>query len=288
MAELLYLDLGFVARYWGEPCYDLWEEALGHHYHTRIVQLAALRRGAAWAEEVGDHDGSHEYRAISDRLYRCLDALWSPADKIYRCRAGVASAEALDIAVVLGVVHAGLCEGRHSLLDDRVHSTLRRLEALFESEFAINRSRQGGLGPAMGRYKGDRYYGGGAYYVASLGVAEFYYGLAGAVGAGARLRVTRHNRELLRDPLGAEGRASTACGPLDGLEGAPAAAAMATALIRRGDMMMATIRKYTPPTGELSEQFDRGTGEQTSAKDLAWSYAAFITALDARRRATAC
>jgi len=33
----------------------------------------------------------------------------------------------------------------------------------------------------------------------------------------------------------------------------------------------------------LSEQFDQKTGAQTSAKHLAWSYAAFISCLAARR-----
>jgi glucoamylase len=43
------------------------------------------------------------------------------------------------------------------------------------------------------------------------------------------------------------------------------------------------VRAYTPADGELSEQFDRTTGEQTSAKQLAWSYAAFISTIAARR-----
>jgi glucoamylase len=35
----------------------------------------------------------------------------------------------------------------------------------------------------------------------------------------------------------------------------------------------------------MSEQFDQRTGEQTSAKHLAWSYAAFISCAAARRGA---
>jgi glucoamylase len=35
----------------------------------------------------------------------------------------------------------------------------------------------------------------------------------------------------------------------------------------------------------MSEQFDQRTGEQTSAKHLAWSYAAFISCVAARRAA---
>jgi glucoamylase len=48
---------------------------------------------------------------------------------------------------------------------------------------------------------------------------------------------------------------------------------------------MATVRRFTPPTGELSEQFDQTDGHQSSAKDLAWSYASFITAVAAGRAA---
>ncbi|MGH6799981.1 MAG: glycoside hydrolase family 15 protein, partial [Methylocella sp.] len=56
------------------------------------------------------------------------------------------------------------------------------------------------------------------------------------------------------------------------------------ALLRRGDKFMATVAAYTPSSGELSEQFDQATGVQTSAKSLAWSHAALITAF-ARRKA---
>jgi len=48
---------------------------------------------------------------------------------------------------------------------------------------------------------------------------------------------------------------------------------------------MRTVRAFTPETGELSEQFDRSTGAQTSAKQLSWSYAAFITAAASRAEA---
>ena len=59
----------------------------------------------------------------------------------------------------------------------------------------------------------------------------------------------------------------------------------AQAAFRRGDTFMRTVHAYTPPSGDLSEQFDRVAGAQTSAKHLAWSYAAFITAAASRRQA---
>lgn len=58
------------------------------------------------------------------------------------------------------------------------------------------------------------------------------------------------------------------------------------ALIARGDAFMASLRDFTPADGALSEQLDRHTGTQTSARHLTWSYAAFVST--ARLRAEAC
>jgi len=48
---------------------------------------------------------------------------------------------------------------------------------------------------------------------------------------------------------------------------------------------MAMVRAHTLVSGELSEQFAQTNGAQTSAKNLAWSYAAFISAYVSRKEA---
>jgi glucoamylase len=58
--------------------------------------------------------------------------------------------------------------------------------------------------------------------------------------------------------------------------------------LQRGDAFLETVRAFTPPSGDLSEQFDKTTGIQTSARHLTWSYAAFISAVAARTRALQC
>jgi glucoamylase len=95
----------------------------------------------------------------------------------------------------------------------------------------------------MGRYEGDTYYSGGAYYFSTLAAAEFCYRAAGA----------------------AEDRSD------------------ALALRERGDGFLRTVQRFTPEDGALSEQFDQATGAQTSARHLAWSYAAFISSITARQ-----
>jgi glucoamylase len=248
---LIAADLAFTWRSWREPSFDIWEEERGHPYYTRLVQHAALADGARWLDESGQSPRAEDYRAASRDILDILDLYWSADDGFYRSRIGVAQGNAdkeLDISVILAVIHARRATGPHSALDPRAEATLSRLVALFTADYPINRSPPAGRSAAIGRYKGDVYYSGGAYYFATLAAAEFQFRQAEGSAAGASL-------------------------------------ATAKALLRRGDGFVATVRAFTPANGDLSEQFDRRTGEQTSSKNLAWSHAALITAVEARRRA---
>jgi glucoamylase len=282
MRALILTDLDFIVRHWREPCFDIWEEELGHHYCTRLMHHSALADGAQWMAETGTNDTERTQAclAAAQAIAQSLDDYWCPAKGFYASRRGVANGvpgKDLDFATILAVIHAARAKGAHSVLDPRVMATLARLEELFDASYAINRGRAETRGPAMGRYADDRYFSGGAYYFSTLGAAEFYYALAEAV-AGAEVPVTEDNKEFLLR-LGAAD---------DSLELRPPATEdrkrRFEALLRRGDQFMATVAAYTPASGELSEQFDQGTGAQTSAKSLAWSHAALITAI-ARRKA---
>jgi glucoamylase len=229
-SRLLKADLHYTRRQWSEPSYDLWEEDLGLHYYTLCTAAAALGDDPACAA-----------------IYRMLDGFWDNAAGHYRSRAlnsGAASPKQLDIAVILAAVHTDLPGVRHSPGDPRMHATLDRLEELFADQYAINAQRCVGAGPAMGRYAGDVYYSGGAYYFSTLGAAELCY-----------------------------------------LAACRMAAAAAQPWLQRGDAFLETVRAFTPPEGDLSEQFDQTTGAPSSARHLTWSYAAFISATAARSRA---
>jgi glucoamylase len=245
--RLLRTDLKLTALHWREPSLDIWEEELGHHYFTLRVSAAALNAGAEWLRAAGEVEATAlrtEVQAISESL----DRYWLPREGFYLSRimpAGVTSTKMLDIAVILAAVHAGDDE-LHSVRDARMHATLEKLEQLFDRLYPINQQRPSTRAPAMGRYEGDAYFSGGAYYFSTLGAAEFCF-----LAAGAHARDTDQRN----------------------------------AWIARGDAFLETVRAFTPASGDLSEQFDRHTGEQTSAKHLAWSYAAFISCVTVRRAA---
>lgn len=283
MSELLRIDLDFTARHWADPCIDIWEEELGFHFYTRLVQHAALAAGTAWAAAEGDASRAADYQAGADGLRIALREHWSHEDGIYRSRlpgSGITPLKSLDAATLLGVVHAGLPSGAFSIADTKVHCTVQRLEELFETEYAINKARPAGLGPAMGRYAGDGYYSGGAYYMTTLALAEFYYGVAAVLASREATDSFLLEADVLR-------RGAAATVSAQGAHAGTWRYQPAAALLRKGDQVLGMVQRYTPASGELSEQFDRRTGCQTSAKDLTWSYAAFITAVDARNHALA-
>lgn len=265
VAALVRADIAFTRARWRTPSIDIWEEEKGHHYYTLRVAAAALEEGAGWLEARGDDGDPHQAqlcRADSQAILRMLDGFWLAAAGHYRSRvleSGARSAKELDIAVIFAAIHGVGPQGgggTHSVHDPRMQATLARLEALFDVEYPINRHRPASRAPAMGRYKGDVYYSGGAYYFSTLAAAEFCYRAAVGPHVGRKGSQVSVNEPSLDE-----------------------------ALMERGDAFLETVRAFTPPSGAMSEQFDQKTGEQTSAKHLAWSYAAFISCVVARRDA---
>jgi glucoamylase len=246
LRELIRGDLDYTALFAGDACFDIWEEERAQHFYTVLAQFAALEQGARWAEaEVSLNCAAH-LRDKASRLSGLLKRFWYDPGGFIRSRLphdGAESEKALDFAVILGVLHAGIETGEHSVQDPLVRVTLHKLEELFASDYALNRGRTSGL--LFGRYKGDRYFSGGAYYFCTFGAAEYYYRLAAAI-------------------------------PADAGEN-----------IAKADAILSRTREFMPASGDLSEQLDQTTGAQTSASDLSWSYACFITAWDARQGACA-
>jgi glucoamylase len=296
LRELIDADLAFTVACSAQPCFDIWEEHHGFHYYTQLVQAQALRLGAGWLAESGELARARACEGVAATIEARLEALWSARDGFYCARAAATASDQrapLDIAVILAVLHAGRRRGDHSLLDPRVHATLSALEELFARDYAINRALPPARAAAMGRYANDRYYSGGAYYFATLAAAEFYFKLAHALRGGAELAATEVNHRFLQRLEGAIAGAPHADGSRAGGPHAPEPCAdgthnaeqLATLAMQRGDAFLRTVQAFTPADGALSEQFDRTTGAQASARHLTWSYAAFVTAAASRAQA---
>lgn len=284
--QLLERDIGFICRHWDEASFDIWEEELGFHYYTRLVQQTALANAAIWMQTVGNTETAQICHKVADDITNVLESHWDPGQGFYLSRVGIAAEttaslrKQLDIATILAVLHADRRHGVHSILDPKIQATLKHLEDLFATTYSINKGSLPGRRPALGRYADDHYYSGGAYFFSTLAAAQFYFQFAEAVATGARVLVTPENKDML---LAVNSDANT---PLPTLLDQPEPRTEAfNALVRCGDGFMETVRAYTPVSGDLSEQFDQVSGAQSSAKNLTWSYAAFITAFANRKAA---
>ncbi|MDR6539091.1 glycoside hydrolase family 15 protein [Variovorax soli] len=268
VSDLIRFDLGFTLRHWREPSYDIWEEESGHHYYTLRVSAAALAEGAAWLHGLGETAQAQHCREESQAVLGLLDGYWvhegmddrHATRGYYRSRVladGEPGPKALDIAVILSAIHSLGIETPQRAADARKPAAHgpgdpRMQATLARLDALFDAAYAINHGRAAGHGTAMGRYAGDVYYSGGA----YYFSTLGAA-------------EL--------------CFHAAALGGSDA-----RHWFERGEAYLATVRAYTPASGDLSEQFDQRSGAQTSAKHLAWSYAAFISCVSARRIAAAC
>jgi glucoamylase len=174
--RLLRQDLNFTLRHAGQSCVGPWEEGKAHHYYVALVQLGAVVRGQAFIE-----DAKMRSR-VEQRLRARLNRHWSDKHQVYTAiwPIGVQNTDDLiDGAQLLAILDSDLPDGPHSVEDERAHKTQGAIERLFSRVFPINCMQPA---PALGRYNGDRYFGGGAWYPITLAAASLSYRLGQCAG----------------------------------------------------------------------------------------------------------
>lgn len=142
--------------------------------------------------------------------------------------------------------------------------------------YNINRGAGKGKAIAVGRYIEDVYYGGQPWYLATLAAAEQLYDSLYVWKQSGSITVTDTSFAFFQDlvPDIEKGTYSS---------DNPSFSNLISAVSAYADGFINVVATYTPPSGSMSEQFDKNDGHQLSARDLTWSYAAFLTA--AARRA---
>lgn len=281
--EVLKTDLDFIARVYPERGFDIWEEYRAENYHTRLVQLAALEKGAAFfARPKMDPARARLYARAAQELEKVLDDHWDPARGFLRSQLAIVATDGftgkktdLDSAVLVAVIEAHRDQGAHSVLDDRVHATVAVLEDLFRRSYPINANPARGL--AYGRYKDDIYYGGNPWFLITAHYAQFYYRLAIALKKGAAFPVTQRNLAFLNSVMSEASplhwAPDTVIHKTD-----PRHAALIAKFAARGDSILKRLQQHIPADGEIYEQLDKNSGLPLAAKGLGWGHASFLEA----------
>jgi glucoamylase len=144
--------------------------------------------------------------------------------------------------------------------------------------YTINGQFANDRGIATGRYAEDVYYLGQPWYLTTFAVAEQLYD--------AIQQWSTFNSLSISDVDLAFWKSFYPSAKVGTYKKGKEFDKMLNAVLTYADSFVEVALKYTPSSGELSEQFSRENGTQVSARHLTWSYASFVTMRSARKSAT--
>ncbi|PVH92110.1 carbohydrate-binding module family 20 protein [Periconia macrospinosa] len=276
-------DLAYVAQYWNETGFDLWEEVRGSSFFTSAAQHRALVEGSSFAASIGSSCAACDSQA--PKILCFLQTYWNGEYIVSNTNIGTGNSprSGKDVNSILTTLTtfdplSPTCSDiTYQPCSHKALANHKVVTDAFRSLYALNANISVDAGVAVGRYPEDVYYGGNPWYLATLAAAEQLY-LAHA-------QITRHATLSITSVDIAFWKALDAANAAEGTFPASSQTftALTSALKAYADSYVAVAQKYTPePYGALAEQFERSTGAPLSAKDLTWSYAAFLTTIAAR------
>jgi glucoamylase len=260
-------DLNYVAKYFNEPSFDIWEEILGDHFFTKMVQRRALAMGG------------EPYKDALQKLDESILTHWNSEKKLLlptkNQKGGIEKNTDLDIAIILGALlgNGSNIKPLIDIDDERLLATTEKLIQYFESEYKINKNYDTSkYAPAIGRYPGDMWNGfergkqASPWFIATASLAELLFRIANKIEVTQTIGMSDLSKPFYARVLGAE---------IENIS-----ADRAVVLFRQyGEKFLNRVLLHAGPDGNLSEQFDRNTGYLTGPENLTWSHVAFLSAL---------
>ncbi|KAG8736348.1 hypothetical protein FRC10_009409 [Ceratobasidium sp. 414] len=275
------LDLDYVATFWNQSGYDLWEEVYGSSHFTLAASHRSLRQGAALANTLGYAALANNYTTQAENVLCFLQSFWSPSKSaIISNINGGDFRSGIDVNSILTSVHnfdpaTGCDADTFQPCSDRALSNHKVVVDSFRKIYVINANATAGQAAAVGRYAEDVYYGGNPWYLATFAAAEQLYDAIYQWTRLGKIPVTSLSLPFFRDVYPSAKVGTYNVNSKDGV-------AILLAIRKYADGFVAINKQYVGPNGGLAEQFDRATGVPKSAVDLTWSYASALTAFDAR------
>ena len=259
-------DLDWVFANWQSNGCDLWEEVRSSDFFwNRMSYVYTFKQCEAVFTKLGDSSYASKCSSTRSAVEASLSAHWT----------GTFMTESENRQRDTAVIHAFSSFEAFSITDDKVTKTIKELAQTFCSEYSINQQgiKSGIPGILMGRYPGDSYAGGNPWQLLTAVLAKTFY-------QGATFLMESNGFEEEEDRL--------AWFDLLKLPQSATIEDQIQAGISAGDSVMYRMWQYVKADGgHIAEQIDRNNGAQKSAKDLTWSYANILSAMQQRNKATA-
>lgn len=296
-------DLEYVSHFWNQSGFDLWEEVEGLHFFTLMVSARSLREGSQLARTFGDLGAADWYTLQAGYIENLLSKFWNKqkghlVETLWSKRSG------LDCGLLLGSLHAlpaddSVENAVYPPWSDEILVSLLALTRDQRDRFPINSNptslddfeddgdeEQAFEGVGLGRYPEDTYNGytsthhGNPWFLCTSSAAEILYRTASYISTSSNLTISPTSLPFYNSLL-----ASSSLDINEGTYG-PSDALFHSIIERLGavaDQFLGVVRQHVDAEGSMSEQFDQNTGFMTGARDLTWSYGAFLQAVRARK-----
>ena len=228
------------------------------------------------------------YQSQADLISSRLEEFWDPIDLIVKTTMNISEngrptkISNLDVSVLLAILHCDAANSSYSIHNDKILSTLSKLERIMYELYPINQNLTITL---IGRYPEDIYDGvglssGNPWVLATHAFAEHSYLLADYYFTQKSINITKISLpffvNLIKDlPISIEDQGIV----LE--EGSKLFKFIVGNLTMRGDLILETL--YTlVGNGSYPEQINKETGALQGARNLSWSESSFITAIRAK------
>lgn len=268
-------DLNYVAQYWNQTGFDLWEEVNGSSFFTTAVQYRALIEGSSFARLVNETCDGCTSQAPNALCF--LQDFWDGTSITSNINLqGNYPRTGLDCNSILASINlydpeGGCTDSTFQPCSSRALSNHKAVVDSFRgSLYTINSNLGPGQAVALGRYAEDIYYEGNPWYLCTLAAAEQLYAAIHQWNTSGSITVDSLNANFFNDLV-----SDTTNGNY--LSDSPEFTRLTTAVHDYADGFVTVAQRYTPENGSLAEQFSRENGTAVSARDLTWSYASFLT-----------
>ncbi|KAK1459369.1 glycosyl hydrolase family 15 [Colletotrichum melonis] len=271
-------DLAYVAQYWNQTGFDLWEEVQGSSFFTVASQHRALVEGSALARSLGQSCAACD--AVAPQVLCFLGRFWNPSGNFMVANINGNGRSGRDANVILASIHnfdpAAACDAAtFQPCSDKALASHKVVVDSFRSIYAINNGIAQSAAVAVGRYPEDSYYNGNPWYLNTLAAAEQLYDALYVWKQQGSITVTQTSLAFFRDRDGSVAPGTYA-------SGSSTYNSLISTVSAYADGFMNVVATYAQSNGSLAEQFSRSNGQPLSADDLTWSYAAFLTAAQRR------
>ncbi|KAL7919963.1 glycoside hydrolase family 15 protein [Trichoderma austrokoningii] len=268
-------DIGYVAQYWNQTGFDLWEEVNGSSFFTVANQHRALVEANALATTLGRSLPYAQNQAAQALCF--LQSFWSPSQGYIIANINQNNGRSgKDSNTLLGSIHTfdpeGNCDAStFQPCSDRALANHKVVVDSFRGIYGINSGIPEGTAVAVGRYPEDSYQGGNPWYLNTLAAAELLYDALFQWNRIGAITVTSTSLAFFKDldssiTVGTYSSSSSTYTTLY------------NAISNYADGFVNNVAQYALSNGSLAEQYNRNNGQPLSANDLTWSYAALLTA----------